>query len=552
MDKNLKLLQTLIGVLDRKFSKANIHDARWAGFMAAAQSGQLPDKAIMRATECLIDHDFPKKAADLLIICCDLATGSDSLLDYMVKVLRQIGLEKEAVAYLKKRLKKDASDWMATKLMRRVFFHQDNRDRGADLVEDYLDAHPDHIPALIEKATIQLVKGGDEVNETLLHILRLDGESLFALSQLVQNRAQTYDFSEAEEYLAKMKTAHPEDAMVPYCEGYLFDQQLQFDKALDCYNQALAINPRFIEAYGKSGGMLAKLGHDLPEAWYRLEARLPQLLNRPDGPFWRGEDLDGKSLLIWAEQGIADQLSFATMFRDLPKGVKEVHVETEPKMVSLFQRTFPDYKIFPRRKERSEEYDFHSPMGSLTNYLRTDLDSFGKTPAHNFVPDEGDAQKWQAWLDSLPKGRKVGLCWRSGVKSVVRARDGLDLVRDLSGLLQQEGLVFINCHYADVSEELDQVANELGVTIYDPPGLDQFDDIDQTAALIKGLDCFVGIATTPTRIAQSVGVKPYMLYVGEPGEVERRWWPETEFFCRTPDQKDWSRQVGDLIQTLNN
>lgn len=546
MQKKIRKFQNLVLVLDKKVQALNIPNQKWATFVALIKTGQISDQPLIHASNALMAFGLGKKACDLLLMGCDVLVQSPALLEKMVLTLREYEREKEAQHFLQKRIKADPQDWMATRLLARLYFHQERRELYTALIDDFIINQPNHIPALIEKATFLSTNGGDSLEEYLDRILVLEPDNVFALSQKVQFFALNYDFDAAAKLQKRLEKNHNEHALTAYCQGMIYDQQQDFKAALSCYNEALQRNPEMIEAYGKSGGMMIKLGQDLPEAWYRLEARFPQLLFRPDGPFWRGEDLMGKKLLIWAEQGIGDQISFASMLRDLPADLAGVELECEAKLVALFQRSFPDIKVFPRRKRRKAgSYDYHIPIGALSRYLRPDLGSFTKSPIVSFTVEEQAYSHWKSWLDGLGEGQKIGLCWRSGTKSNVRSRDAADLIEDLAPLLKRDDAIFINLFYGDGAEEIQAVADALSVTIHQPPALDQFNDVNQTAALIKGFDMVVGVACAPVRLAQAVGVQTTLLYTGLPGVVDPLWWPGAVYINRKPNEK-W-----DLSPILN-
>jgi ADP-heptose:LPS heptosyltransferase len=239
------------------------------------------------------------------------------------------------------------------------------------------------------------------------------------------------------------------------------------------------------------------------------------------------------------------------MLRDLPKDLSRVDVECDQKLVPLFKRSFPEYNIYPRRTVRDKGHDFHSPIGAIARYLRPTYDSFTDSPARFLIPNEQDVQKWQSWLNGLGHGLKVGLCWRSGTKSVVRTRDSIGLCDYLAPVLKMEGITFINLMYGDAGDELQSVEETLGVHIHQPPQLDQFNDVDQTAALIKGMDVVVGIATSPIGLAQGVGCASVLLYTGEPGKLAPLWWPGTTYLTRAMDE-GWGTVVEQLSDYLKN
>lgn len=553
MQKKVQKLHNLINILDRKLGNVSLSHSQkegWANFFAQFKMGRLEARDIVVASEISIAVGLNKKANDILIVAYDLMGTSFIVLEALVQTFRNLEQDNKAEIYLKKHLKKDPDNWDVTRLLGRLYFHTGQKDKQVDLVKSYMLQHSNHVAAHIELATQKLSSNANDIEECLLGILEIEPHNFYALSQLFQHYTQVPDFNRAASYLEKLQRLFPDEALTRYCEGFAHEHHGLFEKALASYNQALTLNPHFIEAYGKSAGMMHKLGVDLEESWYRLESRFPQLLGRPDGPFWRGEDLKDKHLIIWAEQGLGDQLCFASMLRDLPNDAAKIDLECDEKILPLFKRSFPKFNVFKRRTKRPVGHDYHVPIGAVARYLRTDFESFTKTASIPLTPAAQDIQKWSKWLDGLGNGLKVGLCWRSGTKSRVRKRDSIDLCRNLGPILKRKNIKFINVFYGDAEVELNEVMEELGIQIHQPPALDQYDDIDQTAALLKALDVVVGGATAPLRLAQSVGTDSVILYTGDPGKVDPLWWPTSTYLMRKMDE-DWDNVIEQLGHYLD-
>ena len=66
---------------------------------------------------------------------------------------------------------------------------------------------------------------------------------------------------------------------------------------------------------------------------------------------WEGQPLHNKSLLITAEEGIGDEIFFASCFNDAIGAAEQCLIECDPRLVSLFQRSFPDAAV--REVERT-------------------------------------------------------------------------------------------------------------------------------------------------------------------------------------------------------
>lgn len=93
------------------------------------------------------------------------------------------------------------------------------------------------------------------------------------------------------------------------------------------------------------------------EAWYQHEwgFRAKERGIRPyinHWPFWQGQSLEGKTILLWGEQGIGDELLFAGCFENIRKlKPREVIFDCHPRLVGLYRRSFPWMRVYGRRKD---------------------------------------------------------------------------------------------------------------------------------------------------------------------------------------------------------
>ena len=127
---------------------------------------------------------------------------------------------------------------------------------------------------------------------------------------------------------------------------------------------------------------------DFSSGWKEYEWRLKCeglgfFLNKRDFPqvFWDGSDLNGKTILVWAEQGIGDAIMLASMLLTLLKMNSSIIVECDKRLVPLLHRSFPSIQFVPREDPANPKLldlaiDYQIPMGSLGQWLRADEDAF--------------------------------------------------------------------------------------------------------------------------------------------------------------------------------
>ena len=325
--------------------------------------------------------------------------------------------------------------------------------------------------------------------------------------------------------------------------------------------------------FGRSTILLA-LGR-VEEGWKTYEARFSKdLVEAPrftiDEPRWKpGIDLAGKSLMICAEQGLGDEVMFANLLPDViealgPDG--KLTLAVERRLIPLFQRSFPRATVVPHKTVSYEGrvyrgapeiedwsgIDFWAPMGAFLEVFRPSISSFPNRP--NFLEaDPARVAHWLRELEKAPKGPKVGLLWKSLKLNGERARQFSPFLL-WRPVFETPGLTFVNLQYGDCSEEIALAKEEFGVDIWQPPGIDLKQDLDDVAALCCAMDLIVGFSNATTNLGGACGAPIWMLTGASSwtrlGAQAWPWYPQTRCFI-TPDFNDWDptmRAVGAALR----
>lgn len=235
-----------------------------------------------------------------------------------------------------------------------------------------------------------------------------------------------------------------------------------------------------------------------------------------NAPRWKGEKIAGKRLLVWREQGVGDELMFATCYADLAATGAHVIIECEPRFVQLFQKTFPDFTIrpafhgpAPEYRSLQEDFDFQIPAGALPRIYRSKLQDF---PAqnHRLYVDPEAQRRFRNLFGENRDQQLVGICWRSGLIDPVRRKSYSDIL-EWESILTRPGYRFVCLQYDECDDEIAAVKERFGVHILTMPGLDLKNDFIGVAALMSTLDTVVSVGTAVVPLAGFVGVKTYLL-----------------------------------------
>ena len=197
--------------------------------------------------------------------------------------------------------------------------------------------------------------------------------------------------------------------------GIVLQELGRLDEAIECYSAAIAAKPGFELALWHRA-LAYLLQHDFARGWqdYDLRLRSKDRPQRPAAaPEWRGEDPAALRFLIYGEQGIGDEIMFASCLPQMIAASRHCVVECSDKLLPLFRRSFPAAEVRTAASTAAVEVDVQIAMGSLPQYLRR---SAGDFPRHSgyLKADPARVEAWRARLAALGRGPKIGISWQGG------------------------------------------------------------------------------------------------------------------------------------------
>ncbi len=342
-------------------------------------------------------------------------------------------------------------------------------------------------------------------------------------------------------------------------------EQGRFPEALQYYNRALALDPDDSEAR-VNRAIWYFLQGDLKTAWPEYEWRWQnkgKVRRNFSFPPWDGTPLTGKTLLFYAEQGIGDELMFASCIPELITSARRVVVDCEPRLAPLFARSFAKaivhggFQMEPAGWTKDiETIDFQVACGSAPRYLRPDIDHFPARAGY-LIADEQARQIWRERFGQLGKGLKVGISWRGGTRGVNSATRSIPL--DLwPPVFAVSGVHFVNLQYGECAQELEDVWRNLGCRISDWPESDPIANLDDFAAQIAALDLVISVDNSTVHMAGGLGVPVWTLLSYVPDwrwmldRVDSPWYPNMRLF-RPPEPGNWKtviREAAGHLRTM--
>jgi hypothetical protein len=323
--------------------------------------------------------------------------------------------------------------------------------------------------------------------------------------------------------------------------------------ALDCFERGAAIGPGDADVHWNRALALLKLG-DYARGWDEFEWRwrYEKAMQRATPyPGWTGTR-PLPSLLVYAEQGVGDQVMFASCLPELMPAMDRVVVECDKRLAPIFTRSFPGIHFHggswdERRPECSRKIDCQIPMGSLPRLFRRDRAAFPRTAGY-LVPDGEKVAEWRNRLAGLGTGMKVGLSWRGGNDAKTRSKRSIPL-QEWSRILAVPDVVFVDLQYGNHEEEL-RAIRASGASVWSPDGIDAMADLDSFASLIAALDLVITVDNSTLHLAAALGVETWGLlpydsdWRWEAGQDRSLWYPSLKLFSQRA-RNHWT----DILET---
>ncbi len=374
--------------------------------------------------------------------------------------------------------------------------------------------------------------------------------------------ARNCRFDEAEDTYRKALDENSGAAEIWKNLGIVLRDVSRVPESLSCFDRAIIINPGYKEA--KWHRSLAHLlNAEFTNAWadyeYRRSSKGSSLVRSLPIQDWQGKGDNGKHLLVYAEQGLGDEIMFASCFPQLKVDTDLCFVECSKKLERLYVNSFPWAKVFGRDQDQASlasiiemnpGIDRVLPVGSLPRLYKNN-DHW--TPVSRYLyPEEESVSQWRLKLKEFGDNLKIGISWRGGTdisKSNLRSVE----LEALSSILGLTGCSFVCLQYGDVKKELGELlANKnQEILLWE----DALEDYHETAALAKALDLVVSVQTSIVHLAGAMGVKTFAMIPFGPewrygsSGTQMRWYESVTLF-RQKKKDDWSNVIEDIAEQI--
>ncbi len=442
-----------------------------------------------------------------------------------------------------------------------VLHAQGKFDAALDAIKRALALNPDMAEAHYALAAVdQDQDNPEDAAAGFQRALAIDPDFILAVNGLGIAEQKLGNWDDAAEAFRRALTLNPGFAEAANNLGILRHKQGRLDDAIASFERAIGTRPDYAKAHRNYSHVLLAAGRlkdgwrEFPWRWQCSDFPTPDR-NFPY-PRWSGEAIDGKQFLVWGEQGVGDEVHFASMVPDLIDQGAGVILECDRRLVPLFTRSFPGVTCIAREDPPAvaseTEIDFQLPTADLGQWLRSQPGDFPDRRSY-LVADEGQSKKLKAQYRTGGGDVLIGLAWISKNPEVGFERS-LTLM-DWAGLAALPGITFVDLQYGDTEAERKAFLDETGTAILHDDGVDQMADLDAFAAQVAAMDLIISIDNSTVHMAGALATPVWTLLPFQSDwrwMTERQdspWYPEMRLFRQT-EPGAWADVIAQVESAL--
>jgi len=377
----------------------------------------------------------------------------------------------------------------------------------------------------------------------LLRAIELDPKNETALNNLAASYVNEGKPLRGIEWAKKCIEANPQSHKARWNMGLMQLEAGDFENGFRNYRAGIAAGERMLRSYAKEDQTPLLEADSLP-AWQKF----------------RMEHGRKPILCVWGEQGIGDEIMFASILWDASQDFEIVY-ECHPRLESMIKYSMVSHRIYGTRKERVIQWpiddkifpEVKCPIGDLAVIYRQSRESFRCHEGYLRIPVDLRI-KTRDWLRSLAEqhsGRKiVGFAWSGGIVKTNLAYRSMRL-EQLKALISDPRIFPICLQYEDATAEIEA----LGISMAYPRAALEHFDYAHTAAIVAHCDAVVSVNTSIVHLAGALAVPTYVLTPSRPAwrygveGKEMVWYPGTHKQYRQTGQ-DWEPALAELKTDL--
>jgi Flp pilus assembly protein TadD len=308
------------------------------------------------------------------------------------------------------------------------------------------------------------------------------------------------------------------------------------------FDSALALAPDHPQIHYNHGVLLLLKGdflRGLPEYEWRWKCSEVHIPTRFSTPPWRGDPLNGKMVMLHAEQGLGDTIQFARYVRLVQARGGKIVLCVQPEAVSLL-KSIPGVQHVASHPNQLPQCDNHCYLMDLPQALGTTLGTIPNRVPY-LHPDPALVQSWRDKLANQP-GIKIGLAWAGRPTHANNANRSIDIAK-FAPLAGVSNITFYSVQVGPGSEHVART----DLIDFTP----QIKDLSDSAALLANLDLIITVDSAVAHLAGAIAKPVWIMLPFAPDwrwllrRSDSPWYPTAKLF-RQPKPGDWNSVIASI------
>lgn len=273
---------------------------------------------------------------------------------------------------------------------------------------------------------------------------------------------------------------------------------------------------------------------------------------------WDGHSLPTGRLLVRSEEGIGDQIIFASIIPELSELCPNLTVECDHRLVPIFTRSFPTVEFVGWRDpplERLFDADITKQitMTDACALRRPDLVSF-PAPKPFMVSDTKISHEFRDRYVTGKSKKIIGFSWASSNNPSANNKS-IPLPDLIKGISIPETKL-LSLQYGDYAKDIEKTEKHFGVEIIQDAELDPIKELDQFAAAVSACDIVITCSNATAHFAGALGVPAWVIIPANPlwrwflDRTDSLWYSSVRLIRRTHEDKNWKPAIAKTRESV--
>ncbi len=556
-----KALRLRAGYTTAHFNRGNIlrdlerHKDALAAYDAAIAGRANFAEALQNRAYTYLDLDQPAMAmADFRAALTHNPRSVASMLG-RASALRQMGSGGDALVSVEQALEIEPDHIDALMLKHQLLSDGQAYDDALAALDHLLALHPDTARAHVARArTLSQMSRFDDALAAADRAIELEPRLADAHVTRSLVLGEVGRFDEQVAAIARAEKLGASGGALLFSRAMVYVEQGDYEAAIAANRETIDLEPNAFEAHQNLAMAYFSTGL-LAEAWPEHEWRLlsphhPAIEHGRAASKWQGEDLTGKRLLVYCEQGHGDTIQFLRFLDPLRESGADITFIAPKPLITLFSRNYP-WLTIAERAGLGVTYDFQIPLMSLPSVFATTWETLPRdVPYLRPAPEYAD--KWRERIGD--EGFRVGIIWQGNPKYGPDIHRSIPLT-NYAPLAAVEGVRLISLQVFHGLDQLDDLPSGMEVERLGEEITNNPSGYREVTGAMANLDLIVTSDTGPAHLAGAMALPVWVALRNRPDwrwmneGTESPWYPTMRLF-RQKERGAWLPVFEEIADAL--